>query len=308
MNKETRESINLPSGQSFRLLRFRRWQHATSKVEVMLEKGKSKTIPAGGNQWHYHPACELTCIHSGAGTRLVADEIELFGPNDLILVGHNVPHYWYFKEASSGLAIQWDLPLEHGIWNFVEAGALKKLDKLAKRGLKIRGRTAESVRNQMEGLIPLSGLTRLAAFLSILGEITEAPALDVCPISSKPFSLSGSAAHHEAMRKAVSYILANHHEPISLNDLLQLTNMSRATFARQFQIHAGKSFSSFLNEIRLRQVCKDLEDTAHSVSEIAFRHGFNQLSFFNRLFRRELKLTPSEYRNKNQRPFATANK
>ena len=301
MNKDSRESVQLPVNQSFRLLKFRRQQHTLSNVEVVLGNGKSKRIQGQGHQWHYHSAFELTFIQSGSGTRLVADQIEILRPNDLILIGANVPHYWYFKEISTGLAIQWDLPLEHGIWNFVEAKSIVELDEIAKRGLKIQGSTAESVRNRMQQLIPLVGLKRLAAFLSILGEIIEAPSSHLSPISSKTFSLSGTAAHHDAMRRAVSYILANHQDKINLSDLLKLTHMSRATFARQFQAHTGKSFSSFLNQVRLQEVCKDLVDTSHLVSDIAFRHGFNQLSFFNRLFRREMKLPPSEYRELHQK-------
>jgi len=292
------EKILLPVSQTFRLLR---WQQRVTNVEVMTGNGKAIPMLGQGDHWHYHRASELTSIHSGAGTRLVADHIELFEPNDLIFIGSNVPHYWHFSGASSGLAIQWDLPLEHGIWNFVEASSLKTLFEFSKRGLRIKGKTAISIRNQMKGLVSLTGLFRLASFLSIMAEIIEAPKKDIIPISSRSFSLSGSGAHHDAMRRTVSYLLANYREQIILKDLLELTNMSRATFARQFQLHAGKSFSSFHNQVRLQAVCKDLVSTSDFVSNIAFNHGFNQLSFFNRLFRRELNKSPSEFRKMNQK-------
>jgi AraC-like DNA-binding protein len=108
--------------------------------------------------------------------------------------------------------------------------------------------------------------------------------------------MSGNVETQEAIRRAVSYILAHYRENLSLSQLLKLTGMSRATFARQFLLHVGKSFSLFRNQVRLQAVCHALHVSPDPVGTIAFSHGFNQLSFFNRLFRREFGVNPSEYR------------
>lgn len=290
---DLRERIRLSPGQTFRLLK---WTQSVSNVEIIYGAGKSESLRGQGDHWHYHRASELTSIHRGAGTRLIADHIQLFDSNDLVLIGPNVPHYWHFTGLSSGLSIQWDFPLEHGIWNFIEAGALKRLTERSRRGLHIKGRTATNTRQRMKDLAPLTGLFRLSAFFSILAEIADAPDSEILPLSTRAFSLSGTDTHQEAIRQAVSYILAHYRETIHLKELLDLTAMSRATFARQFQQHSGKSFSSFLNEVRLQAVCKELMVSNELVSNIAFNNGFNQLSFFNRLFRREFGMNPSEYR------------
>lgn len=294
---DMRERILLSPGQTFRLLK---WKQNVSNVEIIYGAGKSEPLKGQGDHWHYHRASELTSIHRGAGTRLVADQIQLFDSNDLILIGPNVPHYWHFTGHSAGLSIQWNFPLEHGIWSFTEAKALERLTERSRRGMQIKGRTAANTRQRMKDLAPLAGLFRLSAFFSILAEIADAPDTEILPLSTKPFSLSGTDAHQEAIRQAVSYILAHYRESIHLNQLLELTAMSRATFARQFQQHAGKSFSSFLNQVRLQAVCKELKVSNELVSNIAFNNGFNQLSFFNRLFRREFGMNPSEFRNINR--------
>jgi predicted RNA-binding Zn-ribbon protein involved in translation (DUF1610 family) len=82
-----RENIQLSKGETFRLLR---WQHTVREVEVVLGPGKAVPLHGEGDHWHYHPACELTFISRGAGTRLVADHIELFESGDLVLIGSNV--------------------------------------------------------------------------------------------------------------------------------------------------------------------------------------------------------------------------
>jgi AraC-like DNA-binding protein len=288
-----REEIQFGTTNSLRLLR---WSRSVNRVEIVQGPGRSVPMPGQGDHWHYHRASELTLIQRGAGTRFVADHIELFESGDLVLIGANVPHYWHQRSASAGLAIQWDFPLEHGIWHFGESAALRTLTEFARRGLHIQGKTAELTRRRIEALPGLAGLARLALFLEILDGLANAPTRDVRPLSARAFSLVGSAEHQEAVRQAVSYILAHYHRTVSLPELLRLTSMSRATFARQFRRHAGKSFSTFLNQVRLQAVCRALRDTNELVGNIALDHGFNQVSFFNRLFRREFGISPSMYR------------
>ncbi len=287
------ESIRLGTGHSFRLLR---WNRSVNSVEVILSPSTAIAVEGQGDHWHYHAATELTFIRKGSGTRFVADQIGFFESGDLMLIGSNVPHYWHMRGVSSGLSIQWDFPLEHGFWSFAEAAPLRTLLELASRGLQIRGKTADDVRQRMEELTRYSGLERLSVFFQILSGLVSAPFGDIRPVSDRPFSLSGSAKVQESIRRAVSYILANYREPLNLPELLKLTGMSRATFARQFHLHAGKSFSTFRNQVRLQAVLQALRETDGAVGDIALSHGFNQLSFFNRLFRREFGISPSAYR------------
>jgi len=81
-----------------------------------------------------------------------------------------------------------------------------------------------------------------------------------------------------------------------LPDLLDLTGMRRTTFPRLFLRYAGACFSTHLNELRLQAVCHELRHCTKAVSSIALDHGFTQLSFFNRFFRRELGACPTAYR------------
>lgn len=298
-----RELIQLKDGETFRLLR---WNRSVRTVEALSGGGRSTTFTGQGDHWHYHPALELTLIQSGAGTRLVADDIDLFHPGDLVLIGPNVPHYWHMRGASSGLAIQWDFPEEHSIWNIPEvATQLRQLTESSRRGLHVFGRTSEQVTNLMKRLIQSSGLARLGLFLEILGQLANISPKESRYLSAQAFSISSTPETQEIIQRAVSYILAHHREEVSLGDLLKLTGMSRATFARQFLLHAGKPFSTFRNQVRLQAVCHALRDTNEPVSNIALDHGFNQLSFFNRLFLREFGMNPSAYRRAHQTTAAT---
>ena len=287
------ENIDLAADETFRLLR---WVGSLNRVAVV-RGGRATQIRGHGDHWHYHRAMELTLIERGAGTRFIADHIELFEAGDLVLIGANVPHYWHQRGRSAGLSVQWDFPPDHGIWSFGETVApLRALAVSALRGLHLRGGTARRTATAMAELSNLASLPRLAAFLQLLAILATAPKSDVRALGALPFSMDGTDEQQEAVRRAVSYILAHYRDPIRLETLLTLSGMSRATFARQFQRHAGKPFSTFLNQVRLQTVCRALLDGTESISAIAFSHGFNQLSFFNRLFQREFGVNPSTYR------------
>lgn len=286
---------------TFRLLR---WNKSVAEVEIVHAPGRSVPLHGEGDHWHYHPAAELTYFMRGTGTRLVGDHVGSFEDRDLVLIGSNVPHYWHTRGASAGCAILWDFSLDHGIWSFGESVALRHLMEFARRGIHVRGLTAEKTCQRMEALGNREGLERLAGFIEILAGLTAAPRTDLVPLSAQPFSLSRSVETQEAIRRSVSYILANYRDSVRLSELLRLTGMSRATFARQFMLNVGKSFSSFRNQVRLQAVCQTLRNTTEPVGKIALDHGFNQLSFFNRLFRREFGVNPSEYRSQNPLPPA----
>jgi AraC-like DNA-binding protein len=75
-----------------------------------------------------------------------------------------------------------------------------------------------------------------------------------------------------------------------------LTGLSRSSFARQFKQHSGRSFSEFLNGLRLEAACRELLESGRPVLDIALGAGFTQVSFFNRLFRRTYGCSPSAFR------------
>jgi len=289
-----REDIHFSKGQTFRVLR---WDRSMKSVEVVLDPLHSAPSPGHGDHWHFHRAVELTSISRGAGTRFIGDHIGLFEARDLVLIGSNVPHYWHARGESAGLALQWDFPLDHGIWRLGEAEALAPLHEAARRGIALSRNTAETVVRLMKQTAETAGLRRLGLFLELSSVLAEAPARDRRFLSRQAFSLSAPAEKQEAIRRAVSYILAHHAEAVRLEDLLEVTGMSRPTFARQFKEHAGKSFSSFLNQVRIHAVCRALQETDLQITAIALSHGFRQLSFFNRLFRREMGVPPSRYRS-----------
>ena len=293
-----RETIVFDPGSFYRL---ERWSGDERHVKIIKTPAESDRIPAFGARWHYHRAMELTFVLRGASTCFVANRLQKFAAGELFGLGENIPHYWHHPRGSEGLSIMLEFPAEHGIWEFSEMKSLRLLAERALRGLSVVGPAGKRVCRNVEDLSEMRGLQRLGGLFQLLHAVLHTEPRDARLITAQPFDLTGINEQEEAIRRALSYIHANYREEIHLPDLLDLTGMSRATFTRLFLRYAGACFSTRLNEVRLQAVCRELIGNSKAVSSIAFDHGFTQLSFFNRLFRRETGLCPSDYRKRHRR-------
>lgn len=173
---------------------------------------------------------------------------------------------------------------------------LSPLFERAKRGLRITGRAALEAGEMLRGLERSRGAGRLALLLGMLHRIAEAAPGECQPLSARAFSLPAGYGQQQAIAAAVRHLVANHRETVRLEELLALTGLSRSSFARQFKQYSGRSFSEFLNGLRLEAACRELLESARPVVDIAFAAGFTQVSFFNRIFRRTYGCSPSGYR------------
>jgi AraC-like DNA-binding protein len=94
----------------------------------------------------------------------------------------------------------------------------------------------------------------------------------------------------------LSFINNNFEKNIRLEEAARKINLGPASFCRFIKKNTGKGFVDHLHEIRISQVLRLLIDTDYSISEISYRCGFNNLSFFNRLFKKKFQCTPKEFR------------
>ncbi len=294
----TLERIPLPPGRSFRVLR---WTDNLGKVDSLLDARRSERITGAGGRWHYHAEMELTAFTAGGGTFFVGDHIGHFNVGEVVLFGENIPHYWHTRGSCAGFSVQWNFPPEHALWAFPEAGALAALFKKAGHGIRYRERTAGVVTGLLRELAAASGLDRLSLLLRLLSVIANAPDSDQALLSYRSFSLPPDSVHREAIGAAMRYLVANYRNEVRLPQVLRLTRMGKATFSRQFKRHSGKTFSEFVAQLRLQAARRELVETDRSVLEIANSCGYSEVSFFNRIFRRTLRCTPSQYRTRERR-------
>ncbi len=254
------------------------------------------------NPWHFHPEYELVLVTESRGKRFIGDKISSFEPGDLALIGPNLPHSYrnddeYYQnknlKASSIVVHFQETSFGSDFFNLPETGSLKNLLNQSKRGLDIFGDTNQIVSRKMHELLELKDFSRWLKLLEILNVLQNSS--EYKSISEAGVTCS-SEKESERMEKVITYMTNNFNKDISVSDVAKIANMADNAFSRYFSQRARKPFVKFLNDIRLSHACKLLLEENMSVVEICFESGFNNLSNFNKQFKKKLNVSPSEYK------------
>jgi AraC-like DNA-binding protein len=96
--------------------------------------------------------------------------------------------------------------------------------------------------------------------------------------------------------EAMEYLRERYAEPLSLAGVASRYGLNPSYFSRLFHKHAGVSLVEFVNRTRIQKSCQLLKRSDAGIVEIAFAVGYNNLSHFNRYFRRVMGMSPREYR------------
>lgn len=93
------------------------------------------------------------------------------------------------------------------------------------------------------------------------------------------------------------YIAEGFAEQITLKDVADQAFLNQEAFCRYFKKHTGQTFISYLNHFRVKKVCEKLASNVDelSISNIAYSCGFTSVSNFNRMFKRNMGMSPTEY-------------
>jgi AraC-like DNA-binding protein len=249
-----------------------------------------------GSGWHFHDEIELTLVTGGQGTQLIGDHISRFTAPKLALFGPNLPHCWHFDGRSSGLSIQLSTPRILAMLPPDERRELEQLSERAAKGIELFGNSLKRATNQLDDIMGCSGVARIGAVLKLIGGISQTQASELETLSTMRFDVSRLVPAYASIQSAIQVILSRFREPLMLEDILAEAHMSKANFSRRFTAYTGKTYTVFLNEVRIGYASHKLAETADAISDIAFASGFNNLAHFNRMFRRHRSISPSENR------------
>ena len=96
----------------------------------------------------------------------------------------------------------------------------------------------------------------------------------------------------------LKFIQENYGNEITIKDLSKASNMSEYYLMRSFKKYIGKTCTSYINDYRLNKASSMLITTEYSIMNISMECGFNNISYFNKLFKERFNITPKEYRKK----------
>lgn len=114
-----------------------------------------------------------------------------------------------------------------------------------------------------------------------------------CAIN-EPFQKSQK--HLEKMKLILKYIENHYMNRITIAEIAKEVGLSESHFMKYFKNAMGTSFIDYLNEYRLTMASRLLISSDSSILAIASEVGYENLSYFNRTFKKRFKMTPREYR------------
>ncbi len=252
--------------------------------------------------WHHHPELELVVIKKSTGTRFIGDSIEKFGESEVILIGAHLPHMWlndeiYFDSDSDliaealGIHFRRDF-LGDQFFDTPEMQLISKLIERARQGIKFIDVDSKLIRS-IEGLLNMEGFEKTMQFLDVLFLLAK----------HKNYRLLASAGYVHTLNQAenrnldeiYAYIFKNFKNPIHSKDVAEVAHMNASAFSRFFKRVHRKTFTKYLNEIRVGYACKLLMEQKSNVSLVCYESGFNNISNFNRQFKSIMHMSPTEY-------------
>ncbi len=271
----------------------------SSSISVKREVGPYMDYPL-----HYHPEFEMIYVEKSYGVRLMGNHIGNFSEGDLMFISPNLPHVWknddVFYENRKNYRV--DVYVIHfsedaltaNFFNLPEFVNLKKLFALGQQGLLIEG---DEERKKISSLVKKvyynSGIERIVFFLKALDALTRAK--DYSLLSSAGYTNRSNLADADRINKVMGYLLENYHRDANLDEVAGLVGLNKSSFCRFFKARTNKTFSQFLNEIRVVHACKLLLKGNRKIFEVCYETGYNNISHFNRQFKLITGLTAKEY-------------
>ncbi|MDE3185250.1 MAG: helix-turn-helix domain-containing protein [Bacteroidota bacterium] len=250
---------------------------------------------------HFHEEIELNFIQNACGAqRVIGDHVEEIDDIELVLVGSNLQHGWFTHKCQAKnikeITIQFHRDLfEEKFLQRNQLTFIKNLFQRASRGVLFSKETTLSIMPRIKGLTEKQGFDSVLELMSILHDLSISR--NFRTLSDASFNKETISYNSRRIESIMQYVNHNFGQNITLKDAAKIAGMTEVSLSRFFKLRTGKTFIDTLNDVRLGHASRMLIETTQSVNEIAYKCGFNNMSNFNRIFKKKKDSTPKEFRN-----------
>ncbi|MEG0807419.1 MAG: AraC family transcriptional regulator [Alistipes sp.] len=250
---------------------------------------------------HCHTESEFNFVeHAHRVQRIVGDSVEEIGEYDLVLItGENLEHTWSQHLCKSTqireITVQFSPNmLPEKLLNKTQFESINNMLIKARRGLAFSTSSIMKVYHLIDNLAQQQGFYAITQFLTILYELSRSD--DARILSSTTFARVNDSVDSRRIQKVCEFVSLHYLEEIRQTTLAEIAGMTPTAFSRFFSKHTSKSLSDYIIDVRLGHAIRLLVDSNHSVVEICYECGFNNLSNFNRIFKKKKGCSPKEFR------------
>lgn len=261
----------------------------------------SRKLPLASNaRIHSHKNFELNYISSGAGRRIVGDNISGFNTGDLVLLGPNLPHCWEVlgnedgKDPSCIVTHFSENIITSDFFKMPELEKVVDLLKQANRGIRFKVKNDTEIRRILEKMSEIAGLEYYIGLLKIFNSLLKVEDREEL---SNPMDLSAVFSKNlDKINKVYEYVFQNIYKGINLKDASAVLHMAPSSFCRFFKKKTNITFMDYVKSVRIGIAAKLLAETDEQITHICFESGYNNLANFNHYFKNLMGKTPSDYR------------
>lgn len=251
---------------------------------------------------HVHNEFELNFVEGCEGARrIVGDHIEELGTYDLALLGGGLEHTWEQHKCRSNNIREITIQFSDDLFGETllaknQMASLHRLFDNARNGVAFSMPVIMRAYGRLQNILHTqSGFYRVVRLMELLYELSLEE--DYHLLATSSFAQVEHNADSRRVQKIEDYINTHFREPIRLQELADLVGMTTTSFSRFFRIRTGRTVSDYIIDLRLGHAARQLADSTTSVVEICYSCGFNNVSNFNRIFKKRKGCSPTVFRS-----------
>ncbi len=271
------EKINPDSGSSFKVIN---WNASNDRFF-----------------WHQHPEYEIIWIKKGSGKRQVGNHRSEYKQGEVMFLGPDLPHTgmgYGATDLHEEVIIQLNQDfLGDQFWHSPEMQEARKMFEKAKLGISFNGKARKGIARKMNTLDKKSQLQKLITLLEIFVIIAHTEEYSILNDDHTNFDFYHK--NEDRFSKIFDFVRSNYLKPVILEEIAEEVNLTVPSFCRYFKKMTQQTYTEFVNEYRINEACKLLQE-GKNVTEVCYESGFNNLSHFNKSFKKYRKINPKDYR------------
>ncbi|MDR0909872.1 MAG: AraC family transcriptional regulator [Spirochaetaceae bacterium] len=264
---------------------------------------------------HWHDCFEILYILKGRLLTSINEGMHEVEPGDIVLINAGTTHGFFQPSPGAVIRIvQFDMSFFDN--SFMELrGAIFDQEHISRRALEAKQENVkiyihlQTVFNDMAREFRLQKAGWQIAVRARMDELMLVLLRDTPVISpeDRHNAALDAATVNPYMKQLQAFLFGNYSNPdLSLDDAAERVQLSKFYFTRFFRKQAGMPFHVYLTAMRVNFAKHYLAESEMPIIDVAFDCGFGSLQTFNRVFKEQTEMTPSQYRNQTKMPYGSA--